>query len=242
MEHDDASYDDAVPTEPVPTEPETLPATSHLTLDAFEARVLGALIEKALTTPQNYPLSINALITACNQTTNRDPLTTHTESDVAELLPLLKERRLMRFVHPTSGRGVTKYKHVLDENLGLDHDELGLMSVLLVRGPQTVGELRTRTERMSTYTDVGEIEDCLNALTDLDGNRLVSRLEREPGHREPRWIQLLCAEQGIDRAGQPAVSPRAAAMSPGLADDVAALRSELDALREEFNAFKAEFG
>lgn len=217
-------------------------AATGLQLSPFEARVLGSLMEKALTTPQNYPLSINALVTACNQTTNRDPVAAYGETEVAGLLPTLKERRLMRFVHPTSGRGVTKYRHVLHETLSLDDDELALLSVLLVRGPQTSGELRTRTDRMAEFTSGSEIEDRLASMCDPDGNRLALRLEREPGHREPRWVQTLCVEQGTDRAGQPATNPRVAATSPAVIEEVAALRAELSALRQEFEQFRSEFG
>ncbi len=163
--------------------------------------MLGALIEKGLATPQNYPLSLNALVAACNQTTNRDPITDLGESEVERLLEEAKVDGLARFVHPRSGRGVTKYRHVVDEVLRLEPGELALIGVLLLRGPQTVNELRTRTERLAPFGDNTEVEQALDALARREPRGLVVRLEREPGHRERRWIQLLCPAQGDDRSG-----------------------------------------
>jgi len=222
-----------------------------LVLTPFDARLLGAMAEKALATPQNYPLSINALATACNQTTNRDPITHYSEAAISDELPRLKERKLLRFVHPTTGRGVTKYRQVLNEYLGIDNAEIALLSVLLVRGPQTVAELRARTERLHGFASTTEIEDCLREMSSADGAKLALRLEREPGHREPRWIQTLCPEQGEQRAGtEPAASsatytasrPEPAPYRPGLEDEVARLSAELSQLRVQFDAFRAEFG
>lgn len=207
-----------------------------------EARVLGALIEKALATPQNYPLSLNAITLACNQATNRDPVSALEESRVHDVLTVAKTRGLARFVHPRSGRGVTKYRHVVDEALAVEEPVLALLSVLLLRGPQTVGELRSRTERLHAFSDSAEIEAALTALADGQGRPLVRRLERGSGHREARWIQLLCPEQGEDRAGKAtAPATTSAAPAPGLAHEVDWLRSELAELRSEFEAFRAEF-
>jgi len=223
--------------------------------------MLGVLAEKALATPQNYPLSINALATACNQSTNRDPITHYSEAEIADELAGLKERRLLRFVHPTSGRGVTKYRHVLDEHLGVGAPEIALLSVLLVRGPQTLAELRARTERLHTFADTAEVEETLRTMRGELDQPLAQRLEREPGAREPRWVQLLCPQQGLERAAMPvsanpvpanpvpanpvpaAPPPTAVApQTPGLERDLADLRRELERLRQEFDAFRAEFG
>lgn len=242
----------------IDSDPDTADPTEHtetagLHLSPIEARLLGVLIEKALATPQNYPLSVNALATGSNQTTNRDPLTHYTEGEIADELAPMKERRLLRFVHPTSGRGVTKYRHVLDEHLDIDEGDAALLSVLLVRGPQTVAELRARTERLHRYDDTAAIEARLAAMTSGAGQRLTQRLERDPGAREPRWVQLLCPEQGLERSGGAAASATpdpttSSATSPvatppaGHDREIAALRAELTALRAEFEAFRAEFG
>lgn len=214
-----------------------------------EARVIGAMIEKALATPQNYPLSLNALTLACNQTTNRDPVMMLDDRVVEEVLTEGKARGLVRFVHPRSGRGVTKYRHVVDEVLDLEAPDLAVISVLALRGPQTVGELRTRTDRLHGFADNAEIESVLGHLCDREGRPLAARLERESGRREARWIQLLCPEQGEDRAGEPsptsAVRAATSASSdpdPGLRAEVDQLRHELATLRAEFDAFRAEFG
>jgi len=214
------------------------------------ARLLGALIEKALATPQNYPLSVNALVAACNQTTNRDPIMELTESAVNGLLTEAKADGWARYVHPRSGRGVTKYRHVVDEKLGLDERETALVGVLALRGPQTASELRSRTERLAPM-EAHELETVLAGLAARTPAPLVRRLERESGHREPRWIQLLCPAQGEERAGEPAsASPRRAAAAGAvggaeadeLRAELAQVKSELAALRAEFDAFRAEFG
>ncbi|MEM9611470.1 MAG: DUF480 domain-containing protein [Actinomycetota bacterium] len=214
------------------------------------ARLLGALIEKALATPQNYPLSVNALVAACNQTTNRDPIMELSESAVEGLLAEAKADGWARYVHPRSGRGVTKYRHVVDEKLGLDDRETALVGVLALRGPQTVSELRSRTERLAPM-DTDELESVLAGLAQRSPTPLARRLERESGHREPRWIQLLCSAQGEERAGEPSsASPRravaAGSVGEGEADELrtelAQVRAELAALRGEFEAFRAEFG
>lgn len=227
-------------------EPEEPATENHgvMSWSPDEARVFGAMIEKSLATPQNYPLSLNALTLACNQTTNRDPIVAFDDRLVEAVLTEGKTKGLSRFVHPRSGRGVTKYRHVIDEALGIETPELALLSVLALRGPQSVGELRTRTERLHPFEDNTDVEATLSSFTDREGRPLVRALDRESGQRDVRWIQLLCPEQGQDRANQlSAPSPRAAAAAdPGLRDEVDELRQELSVLRAEFEAFKAEFG
>src|SRR5437764_6624019 len=115
-----------------------------------EVRVIGCLIEKAITTPQYYPLTLNSLVTACNQSSNRSPVVSYDDVTVQDALATLRERGLTRIVYSTSNRA-TKYRHVLDEQLELDHRELAVLDVLMLRGPQTVGELRTRTDRMAEF-------------------------------------------------------------------------------------------
>lgn len=236
-----------------PSGPEDLPP--FLELDSAEARVLGALMEKALTTPQHYPLSLNALVSACNQSTSRDPITALGESEVVEVIDQLKANGLARLVHPRSGRGVVKYRHVVDEAMAIDEAGVALLSVLLLRGPQTINELRSRTERAYAFDDAATVESVLSFLADRHGRAVVRRLERESGAREPRWIQLICAAQGEDRAAAGAststgASPSAAAPggagaaapSADLVAEVAELRQELAALRAEFDALRDDLG
>jgi uncharacterized protein YceH (UPF0502 family) len=162
-------------------------------LGAEQGRVIGSLIEKQLTTPQQYPLSLNALVLACNQVSNRDPVVQYDERLVDDTLVSLKDAGLVRFVHPSHGRSVIRYRQVLDERLGLDNQELALVGVLLLRGAQTPGELRSRTERMADFDGVGAIERDLERLGALP-EPLVARLSRRPGQKEDRWTQLLMVD------------------------------------------------
>ncbi|MCP3989347.1 MAG: DUF480 domain-containing protein [Actinomycetia bacterium] len=163
-------------------------AVAQNLLSFVESRVIGALIEKGLSTPQNYPLSLNALVAACNQATSRDPVTDLSERDVLDILTEGKERKLVRFVHPRSGRGVTKYRHVLDEYLGLEEPDVALLAVLMLRGLQTARELRDRTERMHDFGHVEAVEEALGTLATAGH---VTRLERQLGQRDERWMHLL---------------------------------------------------
>lgn len=162
-------------------------------ISVTDGRLLGTLIEKEATTPDQYPLSGNALLLGCNQSTNRDPIMHLEAAEIDGAIITLKERRLARIVHPTHGRGVTKYRHVVAETLGLAADELAVLGVLLLRGPQTSGELRTRTERHHTFSSVNEVEDALARLAARD-EPLTVHLERQPAQKEARWQQLLAEE------------------------------------------------
>jgi uncharacterized protein YceH (UPF0502 family) len=212
-------------------------------LDPTEGRVVGSLIEKQLTTPQQYPLSLNALTLACNQTSNRDPVVSFGEGDVQTTLDSLKAKGLVRFVLPSHGRSVVRYRHVLDEKLALDARQLSLLGVMLLRGPQTVGELRTRTERMADFDTIGEVEHDLDGLTRRDP-ALVQRLDRRPGQKEDRWTQLLAAWDGGGEEESPA--RRAAAGGGGgleaLRQELADLREEVTALRDEVERLKRDLG
>ena len=159
-------------------------------LSAVEMRVMGSLAEKQLTTPQQYPLTINALVQACNQTSNRDPVVTYDEGTVEAALSSLREAGLLRLVHPSHGRSATRYRQVLDERFGLDARSLSILAVLLLRGPQTSGELRARTERMADFGDLEEVEAELARLAE-GGDPLVGRLPRRPGQKEERWAEAL---------------------------------------------------
>jgi len=166
-------------------------------LDRVEARVVGSLVEKELTTPQQYPLTLNALVAACNQTSNRDPVVTLSEAEVLRALDSLKADHLVRFVLPSHGRSVVRYRHVLHDALGLEERPRALLAVLLLRGPQTLGELRSRTERMAPMERLEDVESELRSLASRV-EPLVVRLPRRAGQKEDRFAELATAG---DRAG-----------------------------------------
>lgn len=210
-------------------------------LEEVELRALGCLVEKQLTTPQYYPLTINALVNACNQTSNRSPVMHVDEGSVHTALRSLRDHGLARAVH-NSGDRVTKYRHVLDEALDLEASQIALLGVLFLRGPQTPGELRGRTERMATFASVDDVESTLNAL----GQRtppLVARLERQPGQKEARYAHLLAGEVTAAIMDSATVrhessSPRADRLSV-LEGEVASLRAEVEHLHDIVNALRA---
>jgi uncharacterized protein YceH (UPF0502 family) len=204
-------------------------------LDAVEARVIGSLAEKQLTTPQQYPLTLNALVLACNQSSNREPVVAYDEGLVETALSSLKDAGLLRFVHPSHGRSVTRYRQVIDERLGLSPRGLALLAVLMLRGPQTLGELRTRTERMADFVDIGDVEAELELLGGL-ADPLVRRLPRQSGHKEERWAQLLTGEPPVHFGRAEATDGSEAsggARSVPVREEVASLRAEVDELRSE---------
>jgi hypothetical protein len=191
-------------------------------------------VEKALTTPQQYPLTGNALQAACNQTSNREPVVTYDETTVQAALDELKDHKLVRFVLPSHGRSVVRYRHVLDEALGLDDRQCGILTMLLLRGPQTIGELRIRTERMTTFDSFDEIQHEL----DLLGGReepLAANVGRRPGQKEERWATLLVPTP--DQSVADATTGFAAATPITVDDD---LRAELAELRSEVAELRAE--
>jgi hypothetical protein len=198
--------------------------------------VIGSLAEKQLTTPQQYPLTLNALVLACNQSSNRDPVVAYDEGSVEEALSSLKEAGLLRFVHPGHGRSATRYRQVIDERFGLDAQGLSVMAVLMLRGPQTVGELRTRTERMADFDALSDVAAELERLCS-GPDPLARRLPRRPGQKEERWAQLLTGEPS--EADPPAEEGAAAfdreveARPVPAGNELASLRADVDALREE---------
>lgn len=205
-----------------------------LPLTSTEARVLGALLEKQLTTPDAYPLTLNALTMACNQSSNREPVVRYEPYQVETTVLVLKTRGLARVVHPGSGERATKYRQVADERLGLDPPERALVCALLLRGAQTVAELRTRTERLHPFASPGAVEATLDALARRDPP-LVARVERRAGQKEERWIQLL--EVGAeDRAAAPvgaAVVTARPGASTGRLDELEARIATLEARLDE---------
>ena len=163
-------------------------------LTAIEGRVLGCLMEKERTVPDQYPLTLNALVSACNQTTSREPIMHLDEHEVDATLAGLKPQGLLRFVHPTSGRGVTKYRQIAAEAWELEPDAAAVVAVLLLRGPQTAAELRVRTERLHEFESVDAVEGVLRALAAVGR---VQLLERQHGQKEARWQQLLAEEPEV---------------------------------------------
>jgi uncharacterized protein len=202
----------------------------------MEARVIGSLAEKQLTTPQQYPLTLNALVLACNQSSNRDPVVSYEEETVEQALSSLREAGFLRFVHPSHGRSATRYRQVLDERFALDSRGLSVVTVLVLRGPQTVGELRARTERMADFANLGDIEAELERLGD-GPDPLVRRLPRRPGQKEERWAQLLTGETPEQNPASDSVTgvsdPAAQDGAVSVSDALATLRVDLDALRAE---------
>lgn len=160
-------------------------------LTIIEGRVLGCLLEKERTTPDQYPLTLNALVLGCNQSTSREPAMHLEEHEVESTLTTLKAQGLLRFVHPAHGRSVTRYRQVADDLWGLAPDAAAVIAVLLLRGPQTVAELRTRTERQHRFGSPEAVEELLRTLV---ADVRVQLLERQPGQKEARWQQLLAEE------------------------------------------------
>jgi uncharacterized protein YceH (UPF0502 family) len=182
--------------------------------------VLGCLVEKQLTTPQQYPLTLNALTAATNQTTNRDPVVSLDDDAVLAALDELRSRHLIRVVLPSHGRSVKRYRQVLDEAYGLDAPRYGLLAALLLRGAQTVGELRARTERMVDLPTIGDVEENLTVLAEHPEG-LARLLPRRPGQKEDRWQQIVAAPWGGDATtgGDEAARPRAGSSPDGAPAD-----------------------
>jgi len=164
--------------------------------------VLGCLVEKQLTTPQQYPLTLNALTMAANQATNRDPVVTLDDDSVLAAVDELRSHQLVRVVLPSHGRSVKRYRHVLDEVYGLDAPRYALLAVLLLRGPQTVGELRARSERMVDFPSTGDVQEQLAVLAE-HSEGLARLLSRRPGQKEDRWQQIVAAPWNPDAGSAP---------------------------------------
>jgi uncharacterized protein YceH (UPF0502 family) len=210
--------------------------------DAVEIRVLGCLIEKQRTTPDVYPLTLNALRLACNQSTNREPVVDYDENTIRGAIERLVQRKWATLASWSNRRSM-KYRHTLDGAVGLDDGEISVLAVLMLRGPQTPGELKARTERLHRFGDMGELAATLDRLIERS---LVGRLERRPGQREERYEQLLGGEReaALAAPAAPAVSaaPAAPAAEPDGVDRLAQLERELAALREEVRSLREELG
>ncbi|WP_329354888.1 YceH family protein [Vibrio natriegens] len=205
-------------------------------LTAIEARVIGCLIEKEVTTPDLYPLSLNALTNACNQKSNREPVMSLSESDVLDAVDALIERRLVSDESAFNSR-VSKYQHRFCNtefgDLKLTEQEKGIVCCMLLRGAQTPGEIRTRTNRLTTFRDVKEVENVLEHLASEEKGPLVVKLPREAGKRESRYMHLFCGEVDVSAI------ETTATVSPS-SDRISQLEQEVAMLREELEALKAQ--
>jgi uncharacterized protein YceH (UPF0502 family) len=210
-----------------------------------EARVLGCLLEKERTTPENYPLSLLALTAACNQSTNREPVMSIGERDVEEAVNALREQKLASVVFGAGAR-VQKYRHTLPAIYNFSAQENALLCVLLLRGPQTPGELRARAERLAPFASLGDVESALEGLAGA-AEPLVRVLPARPGQKERRYVQLLAGEPAEDAAPIPRDAPperRApapVAADPELVRRVEALELSLGQVREELAQFRKQF-
>jgi uncharacterized protein len=215
------------------------PVRSRPVLDAVEQRVMGSLLEKERTVPASYPMTLNGIRTACNQTSGRDPILHLTETEVQITLDRLRPAGLTRVIHPSHGARQPKYRQVLDEVLTLDDGERAVLTLLLLRGAQTPGELRSRAERLHAFEGLGQVESALAALAARD-EPLVEELPRRPGQKEQRWIHLLgpipvepeAAAGGDDRSSAGGLTP--VAVTPPDAE-VAELRAQLAEARAEID-------
>lgn len=210
-------------------------------LTAIEARILGVFIEKELTTPDYYPLSLNGLTNACNQKSNRDPVMQLEESEVLEHVDRLRKIGLA-MQSQDAGSRVAKYRHCLRERLYLDDHELAILAELLLRGPQTLGELRSRADRMASFADLEAVESTLQELADKEPP-LTIKLPRQPGRKESRYAQLFCGEpeEDEDAPRQADTSNEGSGAEQELRDEIASLRAELEQLRSEFAQFRQQF-
>jgi uncharacterized protein YceH (UPF0502 family) len=204
-------------------------------LTPIQQRVLGALAEKAATVPDTYPMTMRGLQTACNQKNNREPVTEHTEAELQATLDELKARHLVRFVYASHGARSTKFRHVLDEQLGLDAAELALVTVLLLRGPQTLNELRTRSERAHAFGSNDEVAAVLEGLA-ARTEPVVVHLPRQPGQKESRWAHLL-GDSPDQR--EPAPAPAPAPGPTGVTPPPAGLEARVAELEERVAALEA---
>jgi uncharacterized protein YceH (UPF0502 family) len=217
-----------------------------LLLQPEEVRVLGSLMEKEVTTPEYYPLSLNALVNACNQKSNRDPVVEFDADTVEQALQLLRDKGLLLAITGAGSR-VPKYGHRISEKLNLGRRELAILCELMVRGPQTLGELRTHCERMHPFDDLAEVEAVMDRLPEL-----IVKLSRRPGEKEVRYAHLLSGTPVVPEADEEAPQTRSGrpdlvATGRGqdriaaLESEVAQLRDEIENLKQQFAGFKRQF-
>jgi len=209
-------------------------------LTDIETRVLGSLIEKQVTTPEYYPLTLNALTLACNQKNNRHPVTSYTESQVADAVESLREKNLSYVFYGSTSR-VPKYKHVVPEVMHLSPPETALMCVLMLRGPQTPGELRGNAARLHEFSGLEEVEAVLNGLITHEPEPLVIRLPRQVGQKEVRFAHLLSGEINVDALPVETERPSRQSGVERLEQKVDALTAEVEKLKDQFDQFRKQF-
>jgi uncharacterized protein YceH (UPF0502 family) len=196
--------------------------------DAVEIRILGCLVEKQRTTPDQYPLSLNALRLACNQATNRDPVVDYDEATIRAALERLSRRGWVRLASGPGSR-VAKYRHLLDDALGRVPSQIALLAVLMLRGPQTPGELKQRVERLYPY---GSLEDVQKTLDQLAEHGLVQKLPRQPGQSQDRWVQLLGGGGFVEEPERPPDVERVESTQTPLEERVSRLEEQVAALQQ----------
>jgi hypothetical protein len=203
-------------------------------LDAVEVRVLGSLLEKEVATPDYYPLSLNALVNACNQKSNREPVVSYDEDAVEDALLTLREKGLTQRITGRDSR-VPKHAQSFTEKFNLGRREAAVMCVLMVRGPQTVGELRGRSERLYTFDDLEAVEGTLHRLAEME---FVKQLPRQAGFKEPRFTHLLSGDVETVEEETPATAP---GRNSGDRERIAVLEAEVAQLKREFEEFRRKF-
>ena len=215
-------------------------------LNEVEVRVVGSLVEKQVTTPEYYPLTLNALVSACNQISNRDPVVSFDEQAVARALESLRAKNLVYVFYGSDSR-VPKYKHMMTEIFRLSAAELAAVCVLMLRGPQTVGEVRGRTGRLYNFADLAEVESTLEGLAQRE-EPVVLKLPRQPGRKEARYAHLLAGTPAFEEARpEPRVEPAVREVRAEnerlarLEAEVETLRGELADLRQRFDEFRKQF-
>lgn len=207
-------------------------------LDPAEVRVLGALLEKEATTPEYYPLSLNALVNACNQKSNREPVVDYDEDIVSRAVNRLREKKLALTV-TGSGR-VDKYAQRISETLNLGRRELAVLCTLLLRGPQTLGEIKDRSERMFSFGELRETEAVLDKLAEWPNGALIQKLPRQPGQKEARYTHLLAGEPAIEPTAEPSATTAPPSRIAQLEQELHQLRSEFDELKKRFDDLEAQ--
>ena len=212
--------------------------SEHLT--ETEARIVAALVEKQLTTPEYYPLTLNALIAACNQKTNREPVVSFDEATVSRSLEDLRDKNIVYVYYGSTSR-VPKYKHIMPQVFELEPSETAVLCVLMLRGPQTIGEIKERTGRLYDFKDLNDTNETLESLMKRD-EPLIIRLERAPGQKEARYAHLLSGE--VTNYAPPERVSRGTANDERiekLEQELETVKSELSAFRQEFAEFKKQF-
>jgi uncharacterized protein len=220
-----------------------------ITLDPVSVRVLGSLIEKEATTPEYYPMSLNAVVNACNQKSNREPVMLLSEDVVLKSLEDLNGKHLV-WKRSVAGARVMKYEQAVRNVFQFSDQEIAILCILMLRGPQTVGEIRQRTERLCTFASLEDAEKGIRSLMSMEGGPFVVELPRQPGHKEPRFIHLFSGKEWADEFGKMADTPvveSAYPMNGGqssgdriteLEASVSDLKEQMQLLRKEFDDFK----